>query len=117
MGGGEAGAVDLSSLRALQGLSPETEFRGLLQAFDDTVRDYLGRLEAALPQRDRLAVQKAAHTLNGTLGGMGAVAAEAVADRLERRCRDADWDEIAALSRQLSDEAAAAARTIAAAFS
>src|SRR6185369_16401522 len=64
--------------------------RELVGVYLDTCPGMLAELRRAVSRRDAPAVQRAAHTLKGMVGQLGARAAVAAAQRLEEMGRDRD---------------------------
>ncbi|WP_417069502.1 response regulator [Niveibacterium terrae] len=60
----------------------------LLSRFRDSQRDFAGLFSAARQSTDPSAATRAAHTLKGTAGTIGAKKVEAAAAELEKACRD-----------------------------
>jgi HPt (histidine-containing phosphotransfer) domain-containing protein len=71
-------------------LGSERLYRKLLQRFLDSEQDFAARFAAARVAADPAAPTRAAHTLKGTAGSLGATALAAAASQLEAACREGD---------------------------
>jgi HPt (histidine-containing phosphotransfer) domain-containing protein len=72
--------------------------------FQEECPRLLGEMRRALGARDRIALQRAAHALKGSVSNFGAPHATAAAARLEDAARSAPLDELRDLSRVLETE-------------
>ena len=101
-------ALDLPGIDARAGLAitlgSERLYRKLLQRFLDSEQDFATRFATARQEADPTAAIRAAHTLKGTSGSIGAKGLAAVAAHLEAACADGDPERIEnALARTLAE--------------
>jgi HPt (histidine-containing phosphotransfer) domain-containing protein len=90
--------------------------RRYLTLFDTTSRGLLDRIAGAIERRDSVDLSRAAHTLKGTAGNVGAAEVSGLARELEAAAGRADWASCGGLGAELRvalDRAAAFARTVA----
>ncbi|OWP50890.1 response regulator [Pseudomonas nitroreducens] len=76
-------------------------YERLLQRFRTRYRDFIGEFRALDPATDPTARRRAAHTLRGAAGNIGALALAKAATALEEACQGAASEEL--ISRLLSD--------------
>jgi PAS domain S-box-containing protein len=112
-----APALEIPGLDVQQGLrrvrGQQALYRSMLRKFADGQRDMPGETTRALQAGDRARAERAAHTLKGVAGNIGASALQDAAGRLEAMVRDATAPE--ALAAQL-DAVAAQLRALIAAL-
>ncbi|WP_265944119.1 response regulator [Dechloromonas sp. A34] len=100
--------ADLPGIDTRAGLATtmgnEKLYRRLLTRFRDGARDFASLFAAAQDDADPLAATRAAHSLRGTSGNIGAREVQAAATELEQACQRGDDAEriAAALARTLS---------------
>ena len=85
--------VDFSRLRDIY----EDDTAGMLELYDLMLKNgasHLDKLDAAVHARDLEGVRKAAHSLKGSSGNVGAEALCRLAARTEDAARDAQWERI-----------------------
>ncbi|MDR1995467.1 response regulator [Azonexus sp.] len=95
------GLKDLPGIDTQAGLATtmdnEKLYRKLLIKFRDSQRDFAAIFAAARTGQDSVAAERAAHTLKGCAGNIGAKAVQAAAAKLEQACKAAADDAIADL--------------------
>ncbi|MFT3850543.1 MAG: response regulator [Propionivibrio sp.] len=74
-------------------MNNETLYRRMLQKFNDGQSTFAAQFAAARLDDDPQAAERAAHTLKGTAGNIGAQEVQAAAAELEQACRDGAADE------------------------
>lgn len=90
-------AVDFSRLRDVY----EDDTAGMLELYDLMLKNgamHLDKLDAAIRERDCEGVRKAAHSLKGSSGNVGAMPLSRLAAQVEDAARDEQWDKITELS-------------------
>lgn len=84
------GLPDLPGIDVRAGLSTSMQnvklYTRLLEKFRDSQGPFAGLFEAALQDSDASAAARAAHTLKGTAGNIGALEVQAAAGALEKAC-------------------------------
>jgi len=120
-GAGQAAAppvstpIELGQLRSIVG-DDAAAIRRYLTLFDTTSRGLLDRIAGAIERRDSVDLSRAAHTLKGTAGNVGAAEVSGLARELEAAAGRADWASCGGFGAELRvalDRAAAFARTVA----
>ncbi len=103
----EAPALDPAVLESLRQLTPPGEpdvLAEVLQLFVADVPARIERLRAAWQAGDAVAVQRAAHSLKGSAGNIGATQLLAVCGRLDEQGRSGDLSALAPLVASLDAE-------------
>jgi CheY-like chemotaxis protein len=100
----ETGEEVLDRKSALKGVQNDRQLLGeLVQLFRDECPRWLGEMRTALAQRDPRQLNRAAHTLKGAVGALGAHAAFAAALRLETLGQAGDLTDAASALARLED--------------
>ena len=84
-------ALDFSRLRDVY----EDDTAGMLELYDLMLKNgasHLDKLDAAVHERDLEGVRKAAHSLKGSSGNIGAGTLSRIAAQTEDAARDAQWE-------------------------
>jgi HPt (histidine-containing phosphotransfer) domain-containing protein len=108
--------AELAALSTDEGAFDETAFRLTLGDDDELCRELIetfqqqapvlsAQIRAAIADRDGLALQRAAHTLKGSMR-VFAARSTPVLEQLEERGREDHWQGIDALSAQMEDDLA-----------
>lgn len=89
----DSAALDFSRLREVY----EDDTAGMLELYDLMLKNgasHLDKLDAALRERDLEGVRKAAHSIKGSSGNVGAGALSRIAAETEDAARDAQWERL-----------------------
>jgi HPt (histidine-containing phosphotransfer) domain-containing protein len=97
----------IADLRALEEGGSPGFLAELIDLFLKEEPQYRARLRDALARRDAALLERAAHTLKGSGGNLGAKELSGLASRLQDVARAANWAEAALLLEKIETEAAA----------
>jgi HPt (histidine-containing phosphotransfer) domain-containing protein len=94
----------LQELRSLQTESSPGFLAELIDLFLKEAAQHVAKLRAASEGRDLGALERAAHTLKGSSGNLGAETLSRLCARLQTAAKAAEWDGILALLADLERE-------------
>lgn len=105
-------AAILEELRALQGPSSPHFLAEIIALFLRDTPPRLAEIREALEKRDVARLERAAHTLKGGSGNLGARRVALACARIEEAVRKKDWPAVADLARRIEEEFALAGEAL-----
>ncbi len=94
--------VDHDKLKQLLDVLPVSEVRDLLQLFLLDTNNQMAQMRAHRAKSDMEGLGRIAHAITGTAGNMGAMRTMALAQRLQKACRESDREQVFEISDNLA---------------